>query len=159
MEKSGVKGGKSVIGVYSTADLTGYDPSDPSTAPDPSELATAKGITYAGAYGEISDPAKALDTFFANFKKSSSEGSTSGGAKTELVGAPEEADLDGAVMKCQAAKGKDLKTKQVKTNWFCAWADYSTIAMVSPGDATKGITKDVAINISTKLREEVRVKS
>lgn len=62
-------------------------------------------------------------------------------------------------MKCQAAKGTDSVSKQEKTDWFCAWADYSTIAMVSPGDATKGITKDVAIDITTKLRDEVRVKA
>ncbi|MFI1923953.1 hypothetical protein [Streptomyces sp. NPDC020377] len=161
LEKSGVKDGKSVIGVYSTADLSGYDPDDPSTVPDATELATAKGITYAGAYGTIADPEKALDTFFAGFKKSSEEGSgsSSSDAKTELVGEPVAADLDGAVMKCQAAKGTDSVSKQEKTDWFCAWADYSTIAMVSPGDATKGITKDVAIDITTKLRDEVRVKA
>ncbi|MFF1438591.1 hypothetical protein [Streptomyces sp. NPDC058295] len=162
LEKSGVKDGKTVIGVYSTADLSGYDPEDPSTLPDSSELATAKGITYAGAYGTIADPEKALDTFFADFKKSSGESSSdsgSGSSDTELVGEPVAADLDGAVMKCQAAKGTDTITKQEKTDWFCAWADYSTIAMVSPGDATKGITKDVAIDITTKLRDEVRVKA
>jgi hypothetical protein len=158
LEKSGVKNGKSVVGIYSTADLSGYDSSDPSSAPDLSKLTTAKGITYAGAYGEISDPEKALDSFFANFKKSAEESSSgSSGAKTELVGEPVAADLDGAVMKCQAATGQDLLTKKQKTDWFCAWADYSTIAMVSPGDTTKDISKDVAIDITTKLRKEVRV--
>ncbi len=158
LEKSGVKDGKSVIGFYSTADLSGYDPADPSTAPDPSEAATARSVTFAGAYGDIEDPAAALDTFFANFEKSSKEGSSSStGARSELVGEAEEVDLDGAAMKCQAAKGTDLATKQEKTDWFCAWADYSTIAMVSPGDATKGVTKDVAADITAKVREEVRV--
>ncbi|KUN77816.1 proline-rich domain-containing protein [Streptomyces griseoruber] len=161
LEKSGVKNGKTVLGIYSTADLSGYDPSDPSTAPDATELATAKGITFAGAYGTIADPEKALDTFFANFKKSSEESSSSGssGSEAKLVGEPEEVDLDGAVMKCQAATGTNVATKQEKTDWFCAWADYSTIAMVSPGDTTKGITKDVAADITTKLRDEVRVKA
>lgn len=159
LAKTGVQDGKSVIGVYTTADLSGYDPADPSTAPDASELATSKTITFAGAYGKIADPQKTLDLFFANFKKSSEQSSSgSGGAeKGELVGEPETADLDGAVMKCQAAKGKNAVTKQEKTDWFCAWADYSTIAMVSPGDATKGVTKDVAIDITTKLREQIRV--
>ena len=86
-------------------------------------------------------------------------GSSSTASDAKLVGEPEEVDLDGAVMKCQAAKGTNKATKQEKTDWFCAWADYSTIAMVSPGDVTKGITKDVAIDITTKLRNEVRVKA
>ncbi|MEU1519555.1 hypothetical protein ABZ490_46850 [Streptomyces sp. NPDC005811] len=160
LEKSGVKNGKTVLGVYSTADLSGYDPSDPSTAPDAAELATAKGITFAGAYGTIADPEKALDTFFANFKKSSADSSSSSsGSNAELVGEPEAVDLDGAVMKCQAATGTNITTKQKKTDWFCAWADYSTIAMVSPGDVTKGVTKDVAADITKKLRDEVRVKA
>lgn len=161
LEKSGVKNGESVVGVYSTADLSGYDPSDPSTTPDLSELATAKGITYFGAYGEVADPEAALDKFFADFKKSSEKSSSdsSGVGKTELVGEAEDVDLDGAVMKCQAAKGTDPATKKEKTDWFCAWADYSTIAMVSPGDATQGVSKDIAVDITTKVRAEIRVKA
>jgi hypothetical protein len=159
LEKSGVKNGKSVVGFYSN--IEGYDPSDPSTAPSPAEAATSKSISFVGIYGEIADPEKALDTFFATFKKSTEEdssGSGSGG-QAKLVGEPEEVDVDGALMKCQAAQGTDQRTKQQKTDWFCAWADYSTLAMVSPGDATKGITKDVAADMTTKLRTEVRVKA
>ncbi|MEU8988470.1 hypothetical protein AB0C98_18810 [Streptomyces sp. NPDC048558] len=162
LEKSGVKNGKTVVGAYSTADLSDYDPSDPSSAPDLTELATAKSLTYVGAYGEIADPEKALDAFFANIKKSAAESSSSssnGAPKSELVGEPEAADLDGAVMKCQAAKGQDLMTKKEKTNWFCVWADYSTLAMVSPNDATTEVSKDTAIDIATKLRPQVRVKA
>jgi hypothetical protein len=159
LENSGVKNGKSVLGIYSTADASKYDPDDPSSA---ARMATAKGITYAGVYGEVSDPEAALDAFFANFKKSteekSSDNSTSGG-RAQLIGEPEEAELDGAVMKCQAAKGPDPLTKKEKTDWFCAWADYSTIAMVSPGDASQGVARDVAADITTKLRQEVRVKA
>ena len=158
LEKSGVRNGKSVAGLYTTADLSGYDPEDPTSAPDQSQLATAKGITFVGGYGEIADPEAVLDKFFATFKKESQEGSSSGSeSKGELVGEPVEADLDGAVMRCQAAKGENQLTKEEKIDWFCAWADYSTIAMVSPGDATQGVTKDVAVDITTKLRKDVRV--
>lgn len=162
LEKSGVKDGTSVTGFYTTADLTGYDPSDPSTAPDPSEMATAKGITYLGAYGKISDPEAVLDKFFAEFKKeseknSSSSSETGGGGKA--VGEPESVDIDGAVMKCQGVEGTNPVSKKEKTDWICAWADYSTIALVSPGDATKGVPKDVAVDITTKLRKEIRVKA
>ncbi|MGW0609778.1 hypothetical protein [Streptomyces sp. NPDC002788] len=156
LEKSGVKNAKTAAGLYSTVDLSDYDPDDPASV---AKMATAKTLSMAGAYGEISDPEATLDTFFANFKKSAEKESSTGSGKPELVGEPEEADLDGAVMKCQSVKGPDQRTKQEKTNWFCAWADYSTIAIISPGDAAQGVTKDVAIDLTTKAREEVRVKA
>ncbi len=154
MEKSGIKNGKSAFGVYSTADPTSVDPSDPSSVPT-----DYKTVTVFGAYGEIADPEAALDQFFRDANKSSRESSGSDGEKAELIGEPEDVELDGAVMKCQAAKGKNPETKKVKTDWFCAWADYSTIAMVSPGEVTNGIGKDTAVDLTTKLREEIRVKA
>ncbi|MEV5887631.1 hypothetical protein AB0L74_34215 [Streptomyces sp. NPDC052020] len=156
--KSGVENGTTVIGAYSTADFGDYDPSDPSGGSGASEFATARTITFAGAYGEVPDPEAALDKFFADMKKSSEENS-SGSARAELIGEPEAVDLDGALMKCQAAKGRNLLTKKVKTDWFCAWADHSTLAMVSPGDAAEDVTKDVAADLTAKLRAEVRVNS
>lgn len=161
LEKSGVKNGTAVFGAYTTADLSGYNPSDPSTAPSAAELLTAKGISLIGAYGKIADPQKSLDAFFADIQKdvnqSGSSSSSSGGSK--LVGDPESVDVNGAVMKCQAAKGTNQVTKKTQTDWFCAWADYSTIAMVSPGDNTADVSKDTAVSMTTKLRKEVRVKS
>ncbi|CAM5329730.1 hypothetical protein SPURM210S_05599 [Streptomyces purpurascens] len=156
LEKSGVKGAKTAAGLYSTVDLSNYDPDDPSSA---AKMASAKTLTVAGAYGEISDPEATLDLFFANFKKSSEKEAASGSTKPELIGEPEEADLDGAAMKCQSAKSQDQLTKKEKVNWFCAWADYSTIAIVSPAEAAQGVTQDVAIDLTTKVREEVRVKA
>ncbi|MBX9365851.1 hypothetical protein, partial [Streptomyces sp. WAC04114] len=156
LEKTGVKNAKSLVGSYSTMDISKYDPDDPSSA---AQMATAKGVTFVGVYGEVSDPEASLDAFFANLKKSSQKSSSSSsGSKTELIGEPEEADLDGAVMKCQAAKGQDPAAKKEKTDWFCAWADYSTIAMVSPGEVSGSISKDTAIDITTKMRPEIRVK-
>ncbi|WP_405687941.1 hypothetical protein [Streptomyces sp. NBC_00057] len=148
---SGIENGKTVTGIYSTADLSNYDPSDPSTMPD---VATAKGITYLGAYGKVEDPAKALDKFFATLKKSASENSKN---DTELLGEPEEVSPSGfenGIMKCQAAK-----TGKEKTDWFCAWSDFSTMAMVSPGDVTKNVDKDTAVKITTDLRNEIRVEA
>jgi hypothetical protein len=152
---SGMENGKTVTGVYSTADLSNYDPSDPSTMPD---IATAKVITYLGAYGKVADPAKALDKFFVMLKQSASKDSKN---ETELIGEPEEVSPSGfknGIMKCQAAKAKDAKTGKMKTDWFCAWSDYSTMAMVSPGDVTKNVDKDTAAKITTDLRNEIRVK-
>ncbi|MFJ5993834.1 hypothetical protein [Streptomyces sp. NPDC092370] len=154
LEKSGVKNAKSAAGLYTTADLSDYDPNDPASA---AKMAAAKTLSLAGAYGEISDPEATLDLFFANFEKSAQKESATGSGKPELVGEPEAADLDGAVMKCQSIKGQDRLSKKEKTNWFCAWADYSTIAIVSPGEVAQGVTKDVAIDLTTKVRKEIRV--
>ncbi|MEU9461467.1 hypothetical protein ACIQCQ_26355 [Streptomyces sp. NPDC088394] len=151
---SGIENGKTVTGIYSTADLTKLDPSNPN---DPS-LLTAKGITYIGAYGKISDPAKALDTFFASLQKGASESKDN---KTQLIGSPEEVSPSGfenGIMKCQAATGTDIMTKKPKTDWFCAWSDYSTMAMVSPGNVAGSMDKDAAAKITTDLRKEIRVK-
>lgn len=162
LEKSGVKDGTAVFGGYSTADLSNFNPSDPSTVPDKSKLLTAKGVTLIGAYGKIADPKASLDAFFAQTKqdlqKNNSSGSGSAG-KSELVGEPESVDIDGAVMKCQAAKGTNQLTKQAQTDWFCAWADYSTMAMVSPGNNASDVSKDTAADITRNLRKEVRVKA
>ncbi|MFC7809600.1 hypothetical protein [Streptomyces olivaceus] len=35
----------------------------------------------------------------------------------------------------------------------------NTLSLVSPGDATQGVTKDVAVDITTKLRKEIRVEA
>ncbi|MEU4011854.1 hypothetical protein [Streptomyces pseudogriseolus] len=165
MEKSGVKNGTAILGQWSTADFGDYDPADPSTAgdfPDRSELLTAKGITMVGGYGEIADPRKTLDKFFANIQeqveKSSSENS-GGMQNAELVGEPEEVEIAGTVAKCQSTKSVNALTKKESTDWFCAWADHSTVGMASPGDNTgTGVGKDTAVDITAKLREQIRVK-
>jgi hypothetical protein len=156
LAESGVKNGKAVFGMYSTADLSGYDPSDPSTAPDPKVLATSKGLTIVGGYGEIADPEATLDNFFASYKKEFEENSAESKNEAQLLGDPEEVDIDGAVAKCQALKGQDQVTKKMKTDWFCVWADYSTMALVSPGDATANVSKELAAQMTEKVRDEIR---
>ncbi|MFI0501640.1 hypothetical protein ACH3WN_02050 [Streptomyces albogriseolus] len=165
MEKSGVKNGTAVLGQWSTADFGNYDPADPGTAedfPDQSELLTAKGITMVGGYGEIADPRKTLDKFFANIQEQvekSSEQNTGGMENAELVGEPEEVEIAGTVAKCQSTKSTNALTKKESTDWFCAWADHSTVGMASPGDnAGTGVSKATAVDLTTKLREQIRVK-
>ncbi|MEU8650158.1 hypothetical protein [Streptomyces sp. NPDC048737] len=163
MEKSGVKGGTAVLGQWSTADLSNYDPEDPSTLPSQSELLTAKGMTMVGGYGEIADPQATLDKFFASIQKQVKDSSTSDTGtmqNAELVGEPEEVEIDGAVAKCQSTKSTNALTKKESTDWFCAWADYSTVAMVSPGDNTgTGVNKATAVDLTAKLRGQIRVKA
>ena len=76
-----------------------------------------------------------------------------------LIGQPEAADLDGAVMKCQSVKSTNDLTKRESTDWFCVWADYSTIALVDPGDNTGDVSKATTVDLAKKLRKEVRVKA
>ncbi|MEU0915712.1 hypothetical protein [Streptomyces althioticus] len=165
MEKSGVRNGTAILGQWSTADFGNYDPADPSTAgdfPDQSELLTAKGITMVGGYGEIADPQKTLDKFFSNIQEQveeSAEQNTGGMENAELVGEPEVVEIAGTVAKCQSTKSTNALTKKESTDWFCAWADRSTVGMVSPGDnAGTGVGKDTAVDLTTKLREQIRVK-
>ncbi|MEY7980626.1 hypothetical protein AB8O53_30420, partial [Streptomyces pilosus] len=158
LAKGGIKDGTSVAAAYSTADFSNYDPQDPTSLPDQSELLAAKGVSFFGAYGEVTDPEAAVDKIFESLKKETEKGSDNA-LMSELVGEPESVDIDGAVMKCQAAKGTNDLTQKATTNWFCAWGDYSTIAVVSPGDNTKDITKSAAADITTKLRDEVRSKA
>ncbi|MGW3359212.1 hypothetical protein ACWDFL_27965 [Streptomyces bungoensis] len=166
LDEAGVKDGKAVVGQWSTADFGDYDPQhpDPSKLPSQTDLLTAKGVTMVGGYGEIKDPAAALDKYFAaltqqitdNNKNSSGSAASSG--KVELVGQPESVDIDGALMKCQATNSTNSLTKRRSTDWFCVWSDYSTVAMVSPGDNTKSVDKDTAVDLTKKLREQTRVK-
>ncbi|MFD5574703.1 hypothetical protein [Streptomyces cadmiisoli] len=163
MEKSGVKDGTAVVGQWSTADFSSYDPQDPSTLPDQAELLKAKGVTMVGGYGEIADPQATLDKFFASIQKEvkDSSSSDSGGMQNaQLVGEPEEVEIDGAVAKCQSTKATNALTKKESTDWFCAWADYSTVAMVSPGDNTgTGVDKATTVDMTSKIRAEVREKA
>lgn len=160
LAKGGVRNGKSLAASYSTADFGDFDPLDPSTVPDRSELLTAKGVSFTGAYGEVADPEATLDKLFDSLKKEADKHKQSGsnGLMSELLGEPESVPIDGAVMKCQAAKGRNNLTHKESTNWFCAWADYSTFALVSPGDNTKDISKSAASEITTQVRDEIRVE-
>ncbi|MFE5211728.1 hypothetical protein [Streptomyces sp. NPDC056600] len=121
-----------------------------------------KGLMVLGSYGEIADPQASLDKWFATYSKNfdpyfGKDPKDAGkGDAPGLVGDPEEVDVDGAVAKCQAVRTQDEASGKLKTDWFCAWADYSTMAMVSPGDSTKGVSKDVAADLTRKIRAEIR---
>ncbi|MCZ9342931.1 hypothetical protein NGM37_34750, partial [Streptomyces sp. TRM76130] len=68
-------------------------------------------------------------------------------------------DIDGALMKCQEATGLNPVSERETSDWFCAWADHSTIAMVSPGSAESDMSKAEAVDLTKRLRAEVRVAS
>ncbi|MER5523168.1 hypothetical protein ABT075_00950 [Streptomyces sp. NPDC002677] len=152
LAKSGVTDATSVTAIYSTVDLESLDTSDPA---DLAKAQTAENVTLFGVYGSVKDPQAALDATFANMKKDSSSDDD-----VQFVGDARSVSpdgLDGAVMKCQQAKGKNQLTGKAQTAYLCIWADYSTIGMVEPTAAVKSYSIDESAKIAADVRGEVRV--
>ncbi|MFD3919084.1 hypothetical protein [Streptomyces sp. NPDC058595] len=128
----------------------------------------AKILPFAGVYGEIEDPEKAVDGMFGYLKSESEKDSGSGDAPA-LVGSPkafEPEGLDGAVLKCQEMSIKNGEAtagpKEMKFS-VCIWGDYSTLGFAMPVDmasamAGKGGSLEEAAATTAKLRKDVRVK-
>ncbi|MFR9791216.1 hypothetical protein ACL07V_21580 [Streptomyces sp. MB22_4] len=125
-----------------------------------------KMIEFGGVYGTIDDPEKTVDAMFAYMKTESSKDSTD---KYTLVGEPKEykpASLNGAVLKCQQAKGANTDSTGPKEMSFdfCIWGDHSTLGLVMPMDVATlaaGRSSDPATDaeLVAKFRNEVRVKA
>ncbi|MFB6838866.1 hypothetical protein [Streptomyces sp. NPDC056361] len=153
-EKNGVKNAKKVKATYQVENKA-------------NPLAS-KMISFSGLYGEIDDPEKVVDAVFASAKAEADKDAGKGDAP-QLEGSPQayEPDgLDGAVLKCQQAKGKGDASTGVPTFTvtMCVWADHSTVGFVVPVDMSammtgKGASGEEAAGIAAKLRKEVRVKS
>ncbi|MBT2539718.1 hypothetical protein J7E99_03095 [Streptomyces sp. ISL-44] len=139
------------------------------TAGDPKNPLSTKGLKFSGFYGEVSDPEKAVDGYFAMAKLNAAK---EGKSEVELVGSPQTmtpAGFKGAVMKCQNIKftSKDASTKGPKeaTLPFCIWGDYSTLSMVSASDVASilagkpGYTLEQAADLTAKLYNTARVKA
>ncbi|WP_318211197.1 hypothetical protein [Streptomyces sp. SJL17-1] len=126
-----------------------------------------KFLSFNGLYGEIDDPEQLVDDVFASAKAESDKEAGKPGSP-QLEGSPQEytpAELDGAVLKCQQAKGKADATTSMPafTVTMCVWADHSTVGFVVPTDASalvsgKAGSPEDAAAITAKLRKEVRVK-
>ncbi|MCB5179161.1 hypothetical protein [Streptomyces antimicrobicus] len=133
---------------------------------------TAKQMNVNGLYGEIADPAKAVDNYFANVGKN--KAAEASGFKYELVGSPLEfkpAGFSGATMKCANIKasaksaapaGSSAKDFTVPT---CAMGDLSTLTSVNVVDPTKlllgapSATLDEVAAIAAKVYATTRVKA
>ncbi|MFJ7774788.1 hypothetical protein [Streptomyces yangpuensis] len=137
-------------------------------AGDPKNPLTAKGLKFSGLYGEIADPEKAVDGYFA---KAQMDAAKEGKSEVQLLGSPKTMsppNFKGAVMKCQDIKftSKDTSAKGPKeaTLPFCVWGDYSTLAMVSASDVASilankpGYTQEQAAELAAKLYNTARVK-
>ncbi|WP_327385412.1 hypothetical protein [Streptomyces sp. NBC_01207] len=139
------------------------------TAGDPKNALTVKGLNFQGLYGEIADPEKAVDGYFAMAKLNAAK---DGKSDVQLLGSPKEikpAGFKGAVMKCQEAKFiiKDTSTKGPKefTLPICIWGDYSTLSMVTATDVASvfanktGYTLEQAADLTAKVYNTARVKA
>ncbi|MGW7414939.1 hypothetical protein [Streptomyces sp. NPDC054863] len=142
---------------YTTLDTSKLSPTDPSSM---EAVNKAKRLNFNGAYGTVKDPEKALKSYFESVRLSAQKDAGKKG-KPQLVGTPQNvspASLDNALMKCQGVQVPDPATKQMKENYICAWADYSTLAAGSAVDPQQPLSMDAAADLLAKLRQDVRVK-
>ncbi len=126
-----------------------------------------KMLQFGGVYGEIEDPEKVVDKVLAEVEKGMKESSGSDG-EVSTVGEPTSTTRDGALFKCQEVKSTNPEPaagEPASVNLtYCVWGDKSTVGFVMPIDMAsmllgKGGSKDAALDITAKLRKEVRVKA
>ncbi|MER5762600.1 hypothetical protein [Streptomyces sp. NPDC002082] len=106
-----------------------------------------KTLSVNGLWGEIADPEKTIDGYYANIGVNNKEAEKLG-FKYELVGTPKAftpSGFKGAVMKCAEIKmtaTKDVKPGMVREVKIpsCTWADYSTMSGTSLIDQVAGLT-------------------
>ncbi|UUU42026.1 hypothetical protein [Streptomyces sp. NBC_00162] len=133
-----------------------------------------KGKQFAanGLWGEIADPEKAVDSYYAGIGQNNKE-TEKIGFKYELVGTPKEftpAGFKGAVMKCANVKmistkpGASKAPKDIEIP-SCAWGDHSTLVGINAVDpvaaalgGSSGTLDDVAA-LTAKLYNTGRTKA
>ncbi|WP_328925719.1 hypothetical protein OG429_14410 [Streptomyces sp. NBC_00190] len=138
---------------------------------DPSNPLSAKALNFSGLYGEIADPEKTVDAYFATAKLNAGKDKS---MSVELIGSPQAvtpSGFKGAVMKCQEMKFTSTSTSTTAkgpkqfTLPVCIWGDYSTLAMVSATDLASvmagktGYTLEQTSELAAKLYNTARVKS
>ncbi|MFD9522373.1 hypothetical protein [Streptomyces sp. NPDC059979] len=133
-----------------------------------------KGKQFAatGLWGEIADPAKAVDSYYAGIGQNNKE-TEKLGLKYELVGSPKEftpAGFKGAVMKCanikmtSAKPGTTTGPKDVEIP-SCVWSDHSTLVGINAVDPAAVMlggssgTLDEVSALAAKLYNTSRTKA
>ncbi|MFD6278426.1 hypothetical protein ACFWFI_23100 [Streptomyces sp. NPDC060209] len=132
---------------------------------------TTKMLMLYGNWGDVTDPAKALDGMFAQAKVGMADSEDD--SKTSLVGSPKSvtpAGFEGALMKCQDMKVINDKADGTAAGGpkemvmpVCIWADYSTVAAVIGVDigaamTNKSMTQDETAALAAKLYNTSRTK-
>ncbi|MEC4014852.1 hypothetical protein [Streptomyces sp. H27-D2] len=127
-------------------------------------------LMVAGAYGDIADPEKTVDTFFAQTRKAREEqAGGSGKIKTETVSEMKSYSpdgFDGAVMKCETTKTTGASAGapvSIETS-MCVWGDSSAVALVQQmgrmgmGAGSKARTAEELSEATAKIRDDARVE-
>ncbi|MEU9160120.1 hypothetical protein AB0D29_07510 [Streptomyces sp. NPDC048424] len=136
--------------------------------------ADGKGKQFAanGLWGDVSDPEKAIDAYYAGIGQNNKE-TEKLGFKYELVGSPKEftpAGFKGAVMKCANVKMISTKPGTAKTPKdveipSCAWSDHSTLVGINAVDPVAAAlggnsgTLDEVAALTAKLYNTSRTKA
>ncbi|MFF6777563.1 hypothetical protein ACFY8W_28975 [Streptomyces sp. NPDC012637] len=132
-----------------------------------------KQLSFSGLYGEIADPEKTIDAYFASIGKNPDAEKL--GMKYELVGTAETVEpsgFKGALMKCQNVKmtsekesgSAALGPKSLEAP-TCIWADYSTLGSVNLIDLSTMMTGGAALpqsevaDLAAKLYSTSRSKA
>ncbi|MFF1495787.1 hypothetical protein [Streptomyces sp. NPDC058304] len=137
---------------------------------DPANPLATKSLSFQGIYGDLADPEKTVDAYFAIAKLKAGDDKS---ASVELLDSPKTitpSGFSGAVLKCQAMKislTASTATKGPKefTVPICIWGDYSTLGMVSASDAASllagkpGSTLEQTADLTAKLYKTARVKA
>lgn len=164
-EALGIAKAQPVSGVYNA----------PSTTPDDPTKVGGTRLSFDGFYGEIADPAKALDTYLANVGEKGLKGAgKTPGIEIRPVGSARTvrpAGVEGALMKCQDMKvtrSKDAGTAATGADFqfpVCAWSDYSTlgganvVGLAQMKNGGKGATQDEVAALTAKLYITARQKA
>ncbi|WP_156721797.1 flagellar basal body-associated FliL family protein [Streptomyces apocyni] len=131
-------------------------------------------LNFNGLWGDVSDPEKALDSYFSKERLEEKQKKSSGGMKVELVGDLKEvkpSGFEGALMKCQDVKmtntsgnSKPGMPETIETP-ICAWADYSTVGsvqgvkMASILSGSTGYTQSELADLTAEVYKAVREKA
>lgn len=163
-EGVGVRNARSASGIYN-AESTDLD--------DPAKMGGNR-LSFDGLYGEIADPAAALDHYFATFVKKGLKGDGKArGLTLERVGSarimkPE--GFEGALMKCQDVKVTRDKGEGAPKSGadfqfpVCAWADRSTlgganvVALAQPVTGGQGASQEEVAALTAQLYKTARQK-
>ncbi|RLL66786.1 hypothetical protein [Streptomyces sp. Z26] len=148
----GITNATGVKATYSTMNME----SGSTAPPDPSEIASAKLLSFIGAYGDVADPETSVDAFFTYMR-----GEIAGDDDTEVVGSPEKQSPDGfdnGVMKCQVLRNKAPEAGEPPQMTMCAWGDKSTLGAVIPVNGASAPSTSEAAKTTADVRNEVRVE-
>ncbi|MFB7913411.1 hypothetical protein [Streptomyces sp. NPDC056061] len=133
---------------------------------------SVKSLTFQGFWGDVSDPAKIIDSSFTNTEQNMKK--SNDGVEYSLVDSPKQVTppgFEGALMKCQDLKIANSKGDGTAegagpkefTAPVCIWADYSTVGVVMGVDvaqsmAGKGMSQDDVAALTAKLYKTSRTK-